>query len=642
LSALLVGTAGHVDHGKTALLAALTGIDCDRLPEEKRRGITLDLGFAHLERDGVEIGFVDVPGHERFLHNALAGLGGIRLLLLVVAADEGVRAQTREHLAVAELLGVPAAVVAVTKTDLVPADLLDLVELEIEELLAPTRFAGAPVFRVSSRSGAGVAALADALVALAAHAGASPAAADPARLPVDRAFVVRGHGVVATGTLIRGELRAGDGLRLEPGGREVRVRALEVHGRSREVALAGSRVAVLLGGVEASEVARGQELVGPGGAAPARRLLARVRLLPDSPLALAGSTEVRLHLHAGETPARVRALEPPRLEPGDEGLVEIRPRAPTVAARGDRFVLRRLSPAATLGGGEVLDPRWHRARSLALAARLAALAGGEESALLAWVEAAAEAGVPPADLAQRLGAAAPRVEAELKRLSGDGRLLAGAGRWFAPAALAEIEARAKRLLADYFERERLSDGMPRAELVRRLLGRRAAALADFHLGWLARRGVLEATGDRVAPPGRRPQLSEVESGLAASILEVYDGAGLEPPSPVEVARRLAAKPAVAEGLVRHLISRRRLIQLPAGLVISAAAFDRLRQELETTGWERFTVGQFKERFALSRKFAIPLLERLDALAVTRRIGDERQLLRRGPQPTPAGGDDSRP
>ena len=639
MSSLLVGTAGHVDHGKTALLAALTGIDCDRLPEEKRRGITLDLGFAHLERDGAEIGFVDVPGHERFLHNALAGLGGIRVLLLVVAADEGVRAQTREHLAVADLLGVPEAVVAVTKTDLAPADLLDLVELEVAELLAPTRFAGAPVFRVSSRTGDGVAALAAALVARARSAG-GPAAPDPARLPVDRVFVVRGQGVVATGTLLAGELRAGDELRLEPAGRELRVRALEVHGRARDVARAGSRVALLLGGVEAGDLARGDELVGVGGAAPARRLLARVRLLPDSPVALAGSTEVRLHLHAGETPARVRALEPPRLAPGAEGLVEIRPRAPRVATRSDRFVLRRLSPAATLGGGEVLDPRWHRARGPALAARLTALAGDEESAHAAWVEAAAEAGAAASELAVRLGAGAARVEAALARLGADARLVAGAGRWFAPAALGALEERARRLLADYFERERLAEGMPRAELVRRLLGRRAAALADFHLGWLARRGVLALAGDRVAPPGRRPQLSATETGLAASILEAYDGAGLEPPSPVEVARRLAAKPAVVEGLVRHLVSRRRLMQLPAGLVISAAAFDRLRVDLEATGWERFSVGQFKERFALSRKFAIPLLERLDALAVTRRAGDERLLLRRGPQPAPADGGDS--
>ncbi|KAB2955819.1 MAG: GTP-binding protein, partial [Thermoanaerobaculia bacterium] len=202
MSALLVGTAGHVDHGKTALLAALTGIDCDRLPEEKRRGITLDLGFAHLEQGGVEIGFIDVPGHERFLHNALAGLGGIRLLLLVVAADEGVRAQTREHLAVAGLLGVPEAMVVVTKTDLVAAELLDLVELEIEELLAPMPFAGAPVFRVSSRTGDGVSALAGALVERARRESDAPAAGSPARLPVDRVFVARGQGVVATGTLL--------------------------------------------------------------------------------------------------------------------------------------------------------------------------------------------------------------------------------------------------------------------------------------------------------------------------------------------------------------------------------------------------------------------------------------------------------
>ena len=632
MSALLVGTAGHVDHGKTALLRALTGIDCDRLPEEKRRGITLDLGYAHLERDGVEVGFVDVPGHERFLHNALAGLGGIRLLLFVVAADEGVRAQTCEHLAVAELLGVPAAVVAVTKTDLVAPDFVDLVELEVEELLATTRFAGAPVFRVSSATGEGVEALAAELVARAGAEAPVGAAEDPARLPVDRVFVVRGQGVVATGTLVSGAIAAGDALRLEPLGRDVRVRSLEVHGHPREISRAVGRTALLLAGAEAGEVERGQELVGAGGPLPARRLLARVRLLADAPATLEGTSDARLHLFAAETPARVRPLLPARLEPGAEGLVEIRPRRPLVAARGDRFVLRRLSPAATLGGGEVLDPRWRRPRGAELERRLSALSGSERDALRAWVEAGGRAGASAAEIALRLGRGEAPAAASLARLAADGALVEGAGRWFVPPALAALERDARALLAEYFARDRLAEQMPKAELVRKLLGRRAATLADFHLGWLAKRKILIVDGEHVRPPGRKADLSAEETGLAARILEAYDGAGLEPPSPAEVARRLGAKPAMVEGLVRHLVARQRLIKLPQGMILGASAFDRLCGELDASGWTRFTVGQFKERFGLSRKFAIPLLERLDALSITRRAGEERQLLRAAARP----------
>lgn len=625
--ALLIGTAGHVDHGKTALLRALTGIDCDRLPEEKRRGITLDLGFAHLETGGVTLGFVDVPGHERFLHNALAGLGGVGRLLLVVAADEGVQAQTREHLAVADLLGVPDAVVALTKIDVAAADAVDLAELEVEELLAGSRFAGAPVLRVSSVTGEGIEALAREL-ARGATAAVEAAAADPARLPVDRVFVVRGQGVVATGTVFRGTLRPGDSLAVEPGGNPVRVRSLEVHGRAREAAGPGSRAALLLAGIEAGELARGQQLVASGGPRPGRRLLARLTLLADSPRPLEGSVEVRFHLLAGEAAARLRPLDPPRLEPGARGLVELRLATPMALARGDRFVIRRPSPASTLGGGEILDPRWRRPRGSELAARLAALAGGPADALALWLADARDAGASATEVAPRLGADPARVERALAALAADGRALGGAGRWFAPAPLAALERRAAALLDGHFAAEPRSEGMPRAELVRRLLSRRGAPLAAFHLDWLARRGVVESRGELVTRPGRGAAPDETESGLARAIVEAYDAAGLEPPSPAEVARRLSASPQMVEGLVKHLVKRERLLRLSSGLIVSAAAVERLRRDVEATGWERFDVGRFKERFALSRKFAIPLLERLDAIGATRRDGAERIVVRR--------------
>ncbi len=628
MTTLLIGTAGHVDHGKTSLLEALTGIDCDRLPEEKRRGITLDLGFAHLERDGVELGFIDVPGHERFLHNALAGLGGIRLLLLVVAADEGVRPQTREHLAIAELLDIPDAIVAITKCDLADDELAGLVELEIAELLAPTRWAGAHLFRVSSATGAGVEALAAELARRAHAAGPHPFANAPVRLSIDRAFAPKGQGVVVTGTLARGTVKVGDELRLEPSGSAVRVRSLQVHGRGREAVEAGSRVALQLGGVALEHLTRGDELLGAGGARTTRTLLARIRLQPDSPVGLDRPREVRLHLMAGETPARVRPLAPVPLLPGAEGLVVVRTPTPIVARRGDRIVIRRLSPAATLGGGEILDPHWNRPRRVELEARLAALSGDDRDAIRAWAAAAAESGVDAEEIAARLGAGVPAAKLELDRLAASGRLLAAASRWFAPERLAATEERVKQLLADYFARDRMADSMPKAELVRRLLPARArmlSTLVDFHLGWLQARKVLIVDGDRVALPGRKAQLSSGESGLAAAIVSEYERSGLEPPAPSEVARRLAAKPEIVEGLVKHLVARGRLARIPGALVISTAALQKLAADLRATGWEKFSVPQFKERFGLSRKWAIPLLEQLDSIGVTRRAGDLRLL-----------------
>lgn len=627
--ALVVGTAGHVDHGKTRLLEALTGTDCDRLAEEKRRGITIDLGFAHLDVDDVHLAFVDVPGHERFLHNALAGMGGFRLMLLVVAADEGVRPQTREHLAICDLLEIPAAVVALTKTDLVAPDLVDLARLEVEEILAATRFADAPVVPVSAVDGSGVPALRDALVAAARRVGPPPTADRPLRLPIDRAFVLKGLGVVVTGTVAAGVLRPGDGPVLLPGSAPVRVRSVQVHGSGREEARAGERAAAQLTGVELAVVERGMELVAPDVYPVTRRLLARVRLLPDA-APLAGVEPVRVHLHAAERIGKARVLGDGVLRPGETGTVEIRVASPVVAARGDRLILRRPSPAATIGGGEVVDPQPPAERRPAVTRLAEAAVTSPEEALLAWIRAAGEGGLATATLSRRLGEDEAAVEARLAALRKDAKLLqvpARPPRWIAPEAFSALTARATELLRDFFAKDRLAPGMPKAELVRRLLRGGAAELSDAYLEWLAKRGVLSLQGDRVNPPGRRAQLTGEESGLAARLVERYERAGLEPPSPGEAARDLAAKPQIVEGVLRHLVDQRRLVRLPGGLLIAASAVERLAADLRATGWERFPVPQFKERFGLSRKWAIPLLEHLDSVGVTRRIGDERMLVR---------------
>jgi selenocysteine-specific elongation factor len=645
---VVVGTAGHIDHGKTRLVEALTGIDCDRWAEEKERGITIDLGFAHLERqldssETLQVGFVDVPGHERFLHNALAGLGGVRVMLLVVAADEGVKPQTREHLAICSLLGIPAALVALTKVDLVESDLVELARLEVEELLEPTPFAGAPVVPVSSSTGRGVPELAERLVALAAeHAlpGESEASALPARLPIDRAFHLKGLGVVVTGTLAAGRIAVGDALEVLPApGRaapaQVRVRSIQVHGETRQESVAGERSALQLAGAELATVARGRQAVAPGRYQATRRLLVELRVLPEAPAALRGSTQVRVHLLSSEVLGRLRPLPGP-LEPGASGPVEIRLQEPVVAIRGDRVIVRRPSPETTLGGGVVLDPApgRRRLRDLEGAARALGSTADPGRALLHWAREAGPGGLDAETAARRLGLPPAQVAERLAAFSARGELLSaeerGAGRsrrWIAPSAYREVAERAHGLLSGYFERDRLARGIPKAEAIERLLPGPAARLAGVYLEWLAAQGVLAIEGDLVNLPGRSTELTGEESALSKAVLERFAAAGLTPSSPAEVGRDLSAKPQILDGVVRYLVERGRLLRLPGGLVIAASAVEDLRLALLATGWERFGVPEFKERFGLSRKWAIPLLEYLDSIGATRRVGDERMVVR---------------
>jgi selenocysteine-specific elongation factor len=630
---VVVGTAGHIDHGKTRLVLALTGIDCDRLAEEKRRGITIDLGFAHLLEGDLQLGFVDVPGHERFLHNALAGLGGIRVVLLVVAADEGVKPQTREHLAICSLLAIPAAIVALTKLDLVEPELAELAALEVAELLAGTPFAGAEIVPVSATTGEGIAALRAKLLELAGRHAVPEEHNRPARLPVDRAFLLKGLGLVATGTLAAGAIAPGDELEVLPGGGSVRVRDVQVHGEARPLALAGERTSLRLTGADSSEVRRGIQLATAGTLAATRSLLARFTLLPEAPRALGGSLPVRLHLYASEVVGRARPAGGQEIPPGGTGLVEIRLSAPVVAVRGDRLIARRLSPAATLGGGEVLDPAWSFPRGKALGPLLADVARGRREALFAWVRQAGEAGAGAADLARRLGERPERVAADLAAWAEEGLLLAagpGPGRpprWLVPAAYREVAERARAVLARAFAADRLSVGMPKAEAVERIFPGRAGELAEVYLAWLVAEKRLVVEAGRVDLPGRSAGLTGEESALSVAVLARFEAAGLASPSPGEVAASLGAKPQIFEGVLRYLAEQGKLIRLPGGLLVAASALERLRADLAATGWGRFSVAQFKDRFGLSRKWAIPLLEHLDSMGATRRAGDERLVVR---------------
>lgn len=635
---LLVGTAGHIDHGKTRLVRALTGIDCDRWAEEKARGITIDLGFAYLREDDLQIGFVDVPGHERFLHNALAGLGGIRLLMLVIAADEGVKPQTREHLAVCSLLGIPEALVVLTKTDLVTPDLVELAQLEAEELLAPTPFAGAPVFAVSAETGEGIPELRAALLERARKA--APAAEEkPTRLPIDRAFHLKGLGVIVTGTLIGGAVEAGDSLELLPGAEPVRIRSVQVHGQERGRAEAGERTSLQVSGVALDQLQRGQELVQPRAFAATTNLCVRFTLLPDAPAPIRGFVPVRFHLYASEVVGKLRPLSQEVLQPGETALAEIRLAAPVAAVRGDRFVVRRPSPAATLGGGEILDPQWRRYRGKLLPPALSSIGAlgttGADlgPALLFWTQEAGERGVEAADLARRLGVFPESLVPVLRRLANQQKLLAvpaahgREARWIAPGVHQRLTERARRVLKEYFQKDRMAVGMPKAEAVRRIVRGRGSELADVYFGWLEAQKVLSVRGDQVTLPGRSSELTGEESKLAQAVLQRFEQAGLAPPGPSELQQDLATKPQILDGVVRYLVARGQLIKLPSGLILAASAVAEMRGRLAATSWERFSVADFKDFFGLTRKWAIPLLEHLDSSGATKRVGDERMIVR---------------
>ena len=630
---VIVGTAGHIDHGKTKLVEALTGIDCDRWVEEKERGITIDLGFAHLQESDFQIGFIDVPGHERFVHNALAGLGGIRIVLLVVAADEGVKPQTLEHLDICRLLKIPSCLVALTKTDLVDEDVVDLARLEVEEVLADTGFAKAKILALSSKTGEGITALREGLLELASLHEMPSDPELPVRIPIDRAFHLKGLGVVITGTLISGQVQAGDTLVVQPGNKRARIRSIQVHGSQRGTAEAGERTALQLSGVNLEEVRRGLQLVTDGQFQTAHRLVGRLTLLEDSPKPLKGSTSVRFHLYSSEVLGRVRPLRGP-IAPGQSAEVEIRLSQPVVVVRGDRFILRRPSPPVTLGGGQILDPHWYRHRPSELAQSLEAFSGDLPEVLTQWIREAHEAGVDTTTLTRRSGEKRSTIETTLASLESKQKVLRvvqGSGqeaRWLTPDVVRQVKDRAQAVVRSYFKRQRLADGMPKAEAIERFLPKRAAVMAPVYLEWLQAEKVLVVRGDQISLPGRSAELTGEESQLAQEIVKRYEAGGLQPPAPGEICTGLSAKPQIFDGVVQYLLQKGDLFRLPGGLLISAGALTGVADDLRQGEQDKISVGDFKSRFNLTRKWAIPILEYLDSSGVTKRIGDQRLIMGR--------------
>jgi len=621
---VVLGTAGHIDHGKTALVRRLTGIDTDRLKEEQERGISIDLGFAHLALpSGRRVAIVDVPGHERFVKNMLAGATGIDLVLLVVAADEGVMPQTLEHFAIVNLLGIERGVIALTKADLASAGMIDLATEEVRGLLRGTPLANAPVVPVSSTTGAGI----DALVMELDRAVALVPERDergPARLPIDRVFSVEGIGTVVTGTLWSGAVRTGDSLAILPAGHVVRVRQVEVHDQPVPAAVAGNRTAIAIHGVAREDLSRGDWLVSPGRFRETEIVDVRIHLLPNAAKPLANRARVRLHLGASEMLGRVVLYEVEALPPGGSALAQLRLEGPIVAAPGDRLVARSYSPASTIGGAMLLDPSAPKRARLDPAA--AVLLGVLETGTLsqrveALVRDAGGGGIGAGEAALRLGAD-PSVLAESAASAGlrrtkEGKLLSKEA-W--SAALGRIQDAVRQ----YGEAHRLRQGIPKGELKSLLSREIEGSVFDEALELRLREGTVVLREDRIGLPETGPALTAAHERALERLEGRLQSAGFQVPDLPALLRDVSAdlKP---QELVRYLVESGRAVKVTSDLLYTTVQWTEIEARVRAHFAKNPTMAmaEFKDLLQVSRKYAVPLLERLDRTGFTRREGDLR-------------------
>ena len=619
---IIIGTAGHIDHGKTALVKALTGIDADRLQEEKRRGITIDLGFAHLQlTPSLWLGFVDVPGHERFVKNMLAGVASVDLVLFVIAADESIKPQTREHFDICRLLAIPRGIIVLTKADLVDADMLGLVKLEAEELVAGSFLEGAPIVPVSSVTGAGLDDLRSALARVAASVPEKNAAGF-FRLPVDRVFSVKGFGTVATGTLVSGSVEPEQVVEVYPSGCQLRVRGVQVHGAPASRAVAGQRTALNLADIEPADLKRGDMLSEPGRFRSVNQVACRLHLLASAK-PLKHRAPVHFHSGSAEIEAEVRL---PRglsiLPPGGSAFVRLLLRDSALLLPGDRFIIRRFSPVITIGGGVILDIGSPAARESAatFAARLEVLSSPDDAARIALLVREAEFGISLQDLVARTGMRGSDVADAAARAP----VVALADSWYVDRAW--FHAACDRLIqaiVEFHEENPLVAGIARQDLRSREMPSAPPLLMD---ALLAAAGSLVVEGETVRSRNHRVVLKDDEVQARAAIERAFEQASLAVPAVAEVLAKSGIEARRARTLLEILLREKRLVRISQDLVFHSSALDRLRQLLAARKAQRFQVGQFKEWTGISRKYAIPLLEYLDRTHVTRREGDWRLVI----------------
>ena len=632
MKSVIVGTAGHIDHGKTALVKALTGIDADRLEEEKRRGITIDLGFAHLELPGsggemLRLGFVDVPGHERFVRNMLAGVGGIDVVLLVIAADESIKPQTREHLDILQLLGLQRGITVLTKSDAVDRDTLDVVRLEVEEFLRGT-FLGDPsssIIAVSSLTGEGLEGLKQALIHAVDVASARDARA-LARLPIDRVFTMKGFGTVVTGTLVGGTIGKEEELEAFPSGRRVRVRGVQVHGRPADAAVAGERTALNLAGASTEDLSRGMTLASPAAFVTTRRIDVKLRLLPSAPRPLKDRARLHFHAHTMEAVAQVVLYNATQIAPGDEGFAQLRLPAAALLLPGDRFIMRQFSPVTTIGGGIVLDAA-PIPRAAARDTFLETMAGGDPALILrARIARRQHEGISLSRLTAETGWNRNVIEAKLSPAVRDQQVLRIGDRFAETRAIEDLKLQLQRRLEQFHKKDPLVGGIGREELREQL--KASAEVFGAVAAALAREKKLEIAGDLVRLAGRGVAMKDEEAESKKIIENAFAAAGLKVPALREVMAGLKVDKVRAQKIVTLLLRDKTLIKISEELVFHRGALEQLRRQMAAyrANSAKIDVAQFKEMTGVSRKYAIPLLEYLDRERVTKRVGDAREIL----------------
>lgn len=631
---LILGTAGHIDHGKTSLVKALTGTDTDRLPEEKRRGITIELGFAELTLGDCRLGIVDVPGHERFVRNMLAGATGIDLAMLVIAADDSVKPQTREHLEILRLLRLRHGVIALTKCDIADPDWIELVEEEIRQTVAGTFLAAVPIIRVSSITRQGLDELRQALSA-AAHAAAAERAQQlgPFRLGIDRTFTIAGHGTVVTGSVTSGSVRVGDELELQPGGMAVRVRGIQNHDRSVEEVHRGQRAAINLAGVHHDQIQRGQELCTPGHLIPSRLLTVRLNALESLGKPLKSRTRVRVHIGTAELLASVILLDRDELAAGQWAPAQLYLSDPAVTTWGQAFVVRSESPVVTIGGGQVLDPAAMkiRRRETARVARVSDLASDDlftRSAAALYF-----AGLRdwrPEELARTAGV--DDVQAMARSLAGRGelielRLSPTRTLRVSRQALDEIFARFEEALKKLHDEFPLQAMLDPSRLVTKFTYLGSDAVVEAVLAEMARAGRVQRSQRGIALKGHGPQLSKNEQKLVDDIIAQYRQAGLNAPSLEEVQAGVTKNQALVPQLVTLAVAEGHLVKIAPSMYLHADVERAIRASLteKLQGTSGLTMSQIREILGTTRKYAVPLCEYLDSVGFTKRVGDLRVL-----------------
>ncbi len=638
MKSIIIGTAGHIDHGKTALVKALTGIDADRLEEEKRRGITIDLGFAHLELtapsgEKIRLGFIDVPGHERFVRNMLAGVGGIDLVLMVIAADESIKPQTREHFEICRLLAIPRGITVITKSDMVDEDTLSVVRMEIEDFVRGSFLdsSRSPIVAVSALKGTGLDELKREIVRLATEVPARDTEA-LFRLPIDRVFTMKGFGAVVTGTLIAGKTAAGkvkqeEEAEIFPSRQRARVRGVQVHGNTADQAVAGQRTALNLAGVQMEELARGMTLAAPGVFEPTQRFEVQISLLKDAkPL----KNRARVHFHAftSETIAEVALRGVTELKPGSTAFAQLRTAEPLLLLPGDRAILRQFSPVVTIGGAVVLDafPLARQKQDVAQRFLQTLSSGNRQDVLLARIARRGHEGLSLAAAVRETGLKQSILQPVIATLVQQKQVIQVGDFLVSSEAMQKTRDKLIATLESFHKANPLVGGISKEEL-REKLGLHQTVM-EAMLAQLIRDKKAEVSGEQVRLAGRGVELKDEEAKAKDQIEKAFAAAGLKVPLMKEVLDKLPVDKARAQKLVTLLLRDRVLIKLADDLVFHQTALQGLRQLMaaQKTKTPKIDVATFKDMLGVTRKYAIPLLEYLDQQRITRRVGDERIII----------------